>query len=76
MRYSDFRDSICKELRESGEGLTWKEIRDRLKLPYGSPCPEWVHRMEEENGLVRTRGAGRAYIWRIGREMDDEQDRG
>jgi hypothetical protein len=65
MRYVDFRDSICRELRRHHEGLTWPELRDRLDLSYKSPCPEWVTRMERENGLTRTPGSGRAYVWRL-----------
>jgi predicted transcriptional regulator len=65
MRYVDFRDSICRELRRNPEGLTWPELRLRLSLPYKSPCSEWVKRMERENGLVRKPGTGRAYVWRV-----------
>jgi hypothetical protein len=63
MRYVDFRDSICQELRRNPRGLTWPELRDRLSLPYRSPCGEWVKRMEDENGLTRSPGPGRAYVW-------------
>jgi hypothetical protein len=65
MRYVDFRDSICRELRRNRKGLTWPELRDRLRLPYQSPCSEWVKRMEDEDGLRRTPGSGRAYLWTI-----------
>jgi hypothetical protein len=65
MRYVDFRDSICRELRRNRKGLTWPELRDRLGLPYQSPCSEWVGRMEKEDGLTRTPGSGRAYVWRL-----------
>ena len=65
MRYVDFRDSICRELRRSPKGLTWPELKQRLSLPYRSPCSEWVERMEHENGLTREPGSGRAYVWRV-----------
>jgi hypothetical protein len=65
VRYVDFRDSICRELRGRRRGMTWPELRDHLNLPYRSPCSEWVKRMEKENGLVRTRGSGRALVWRL-----------
>ncbi|MBN2587379.1 MAG: hypothetical protein JXR55_08820 [Candidatus Fermentibacteraceae bacterium] len=61
----DFRDSICGELRRNREGLTWNQLKERLDLPYRTPCGEWVGRMEKENGLVRAPGPGRGYIWRI-----------
>jgi hypothetical protein len=70
MRYVDFRDSICRELRKHRGGLTWPELRDRLSLPYKSPCPEWVRRMENEDRLNRERGPGRAYVWKIARASD------
>jgi hypothetical protein len=67
MRYVDFRDSICRELRRNPKGLTWPELKRRLDLPYQSPCSEWVARMEAENGLTREPGAGRAFAWKIKR---------
>jgi hypothetical protein len=65
MRYVQFRNAIKKELLESRAGLTWAELKERLDLPYKQPCPEWVKRMEEEDGLSRARGTGHAYVWRI-----------
>ena len=67
MRYVDFRDRIITELRRNKSGLTWKELREKLDLPYKTPCPEWVKRMEEEDGLVREKGSGRALMWKTGR---------
>ncbi|MFH1514289.1 MAG: hypothetical protein ABIG42_02390 [bacterium] len=65
MRYVDFRDKILIELSKSDSGLTWKELKERLSLPYSQPCPEWVKRIELESGLVRTRGSGKAYVWSV-----------
>ena len=65
MRYVDFRDSICRELRRSRTGLTWRQLKERLDLPYKTPCPEWVKRMEQESGLLRAPGSGRSYVWRV-----------
>lgn len=65
MRYVEFRDSIREELRRNPSGLTWPELRDRLDLPYTSPCQEWVKRLEIEIGLSRTKGSGRAYMWKL-----------
>jgi hypothetical protein len=67
MRFVDFRDSICRELRRNRKGLTWRELKERLDLPYKSPCSEWVKRMEQESGLTRTPGPGRAYVWKVER---------
>lgn len=65
MRYVDFRDSIQKELKRCSKGLTWKELKERLDLPYESPCGEWVVRLEKEISLSRTKGEGRAFIWKV-----------
>jgi len=65
MRYLVFRDLIRKELRKNPAGLTWLELKERLNLPYDQPCPTWVKRLEDEIGLSRTRGAGRAYVWKV-----------
>jgi len=66
MRYTEFRDSIRSELKRCPEGLTWKELKFRLNLPYTRPCPNWTNRLEEEIGLQRQTGKGRAYIWNLG----------
>ena len=65
MRYAEFEDVIREELVRHPEGLTWAELRARLDLPYDRPCPTWVRRMEQEVGLSRARGSGRAYVWEI-----------
>ncbi len=68
MRYVEFRDAILQALRRRPAGLTWAELRDGLGLPYDRPCQSWVERMEKENGLTRTRGEGRAYVWKLRRK--------
>ena len=65
MRYVDFRDVIEKELRRSPAGLTWTELKQRLDLPYERPCPAWVRQMGREVGLSRSKGSGRAYLWKV-----------
>jgi hypothetical protein len=65
MRYVEFRDAIRSELRRFPAGLTWADLKKRLKLPYAAPCPEWVKQMEQEIGLSRERGSGRALVWRV-----------
>ena len=67
MRYVDFRDKIRDELRRNPSGLTWKELKQRLDLPYESPCGEWVARLEQDIGLSRTKGPTRAFIWKVPR---------
>jgi len=65
MRYLVFRDLIRKELRKNPAGLTWIELKERLNLPYDQPCPTWIKQMEQEIGLSRTKGSGRAYVWKV-----------
>jgi hypothetical protein len=66
MRYTEFRDLIREELDRSPEGRTWAELRDGLGLPYDRPCPTWTRKLEEQIGLTRTKGAGRALVWKLG----------
>ena len=68
MRFVEFKNAITEELGRNPDGLTWVELKQRLDLPYEHPCPEWVHRMEQEVGLSRGRGSGRAYVWKLQRE--------
>ena len=67
MRYVEFRDAIQKELQQTPEGRTWVELRDHLALPYERNCPEWTARLEREIGLVRAKGEGRAFVWKLKR---------
>jgi hypothetical protein len=69
MRYTDFRDSIRRELQRHATGLTWAELQQRLHLPYTRPCPEWTKHLEQDIGLTRTKGSGKALIWRISRPV-------
>src|SRR5256885_17181793 len=67
MRYEQFRDVICRALRRSPGGLTWTQLRERLKLPYERPCPSWVGRIEREEGLTRRVEGTRAKTWSLKR---------
>ncbi len=65
MTYVEFKSAIEQELRAHPAGLTWKQLRDQRKLPYERACPTWTKRLETEIGLVRAKGSGRAYVWRL-----------
>ncbi|MDI3474910.1 MAG: hypothetical protein PWQ79_739 [Thermococcaceae archaeon] len=65
MRYVEFKKKIHDELLKHPEGLTWKELKTILELPYERPCPNWTKRLEQEIGLIRVKGKGRAYLWKI-----------
>ena len=66
MQYDEFKASIHDVLRQADAGLTWVELRRRAGLPYERPCPTWTRRLEQEIGLTRRRGSGRALVWSLG----------
>jgi hypothetical protein len=66
MKYTEFKDSIREELKRNPSGLTWRELKGTLALPYERPCSEWTSRLEKEIGLVRREKKGNALIWRLG----------
>lgn len=65
MRCIDFRNAICNELRRTPAGLTWKQLQQRLALPYTRPCPTWTRQLEKEIHLRRTKGPNRSLIWHL-----------
>ncbi len=65
MTYPDFKAAIQQHLKRSRAGATWVELRDRLGLPYERACPEWTRRLEEDIGLIRRKGMGRALVWAL-----------
>jgi hypothetical protein len=65
MTYTAFKAAIRSKLQREPEGLPWTELRDSLNLPYDRPCPEWVKRLEQDIGLTRSKGSGRAYFWHL-----------
>ena len=65
MQYVEYRDQIQRKLRRETAGLTWKQLRDELDLPYDRPCSNWTKRLENEIGLTRTKGEGRGLVWRV-----------
>jgi hypothetical protein len=67
MRYTEYRDSIRRELARSAAGRTWAELQSQLDLPYDRPCPAWTKQLEQEIGLMRVKGSGRALVWKLSR---------
>lgn len=65
MTYEAFRDAIQSALCRYRDGLTWAQLRDQFDLPYERACPTWTRQLEEEIGLRREKGQGRALIWRL-----------
>lgn len=64
MKYLEFVRSIMQELQKCPSGLTWRELKSRLNLPYSIPCQTWITKMEQENGLMRVKGPDRAFVWK------------
>ncbi len=65
MQYVEFKAAILQHLKRKRQGATWIQLRETLALPYERPCPEWTRRLEEEIGLVRRKGDGRALVWEL-----------
>ena len=63
MHYLEFKAAIQQHLKRKRAGATWVEMREALALPYDRPCPEWTRRLEEDIGLIRRKGSGRALVW-------------
>jgi len=64
MSYDDFKTKIQNELKANPDGLTWGELKERLKLPQTVPNNKWVRQMERDIGLLRVKEA-RGLIWRL-----------
>lgn len=64
MSYEEFRDSIKKALEYSDKGMTWTELRNRLKLDQVVPNNKWVRQLEKDIALIRLKEL-RGIVWRI-----------
>lgn len=64
MTYEEFRDAIKKELKANPNGLTWTQIKKKLRLPQKVPNNKWVHQMEKDIGLLRVRDS-EGILWRL-----------
>ena len=65
MTYLRFRDAISATLACHPAGLPWREVSAKSRLRIDRPCPEWTRRLEDEIGLVRRPGEGRALVWKL-----------
>ena len=65
MKYIEFRNLIRNSLINNPDGLTWKELKKTLNLPYENPCQTWIYKLEDEINLIRSKGINRSYIWKI-----------
>ena len=65
MKYDKFKNQIYTALQANPDGLSWKELRNTLNLPYEIPCQTWINQLVDEIQLIRSKGESRAYIWKI-----------
>jgi hypothetical protein len=64
LTYEDFRDKIRKTLQEVGP-LTWTEIRTTASLPEKFPNNQWVHRLEKDINLKRSKDSHGIIKWSV-----------
>ena len=65
MEYDEFKVLIQSALQHNLTGLTWREIKETLKLPYKIPSQTQLFQLEDEIHLVFSKGKGSDYIWKI-----------
>lgn len=65
MAYEEFREKIKEVLQYNDKGMTWTQIRTRLKLDQVVPNNKWVRRMEKDIGLMRVKGTNGVIVWRV-----------
>ena len=72
MTYDDFRAKIIGTLDQAQRPLTWTEIRTAAGLPQLFPNNQWVHRLEKDIGLHRSRDPGGIIHWQIARATRED----
>lgn len=65
MTYEEFCDRIKGTLQYNDKGMTWTEVRTKLRLNQVVPNNKWVRRMEKDIGLIRVKGKNGIVLWRI-----------
>ena len=66
MSYAEFKARISELLRSEPTGLSWTEIRQKLRLPQKVPNNLWVRMLMTDTGLIRefNRQNGKT-IWKL-----------
>ncbi len=64
MTYEEFRDRIRAELQRNPDGMTWTELKRKLRLPQKVPNNKWVNQMQKDIGLTRMKG-DTGTIWKL-----------
>ena len=62
--YEAFKNVIHEMLQNANRPLTWTEIKAEASLPQKVPNNQWVHRMEQDIGLIRER-VGNRILWKL-----------
>ncbi|MDG6991100.1 MAG: hypothetical protein JRM99_06725 [Nitrososphaerota archaeon] len=65
MSYEEFREKVKQTLQYSDKGMTWTQIREKLKLDQVVPNNKWVRQMEKDIGLMRVKRSDGVIVWRI-----------
>lgn len=65
MSYEEFREKVKQTLQYQDKGLTWSQIRAKLKLDQVVPNNKWVSKMEKDIGLQRIKEKDNKIIWRV-----------
>lgn len=63
LTYEEFKGKIQATLKRGP--LTWTEIRTTAKLPQKFPNNKWVHQMEQDIGLKRSKDVNGIIKWKI-----------
>jgi len=69
--YTEFSSKVAKVLKAASKPLTWTEIRTEAALPQAFPNNQWVHRMEQDIGLVRRRESSGIIHWQLKESLFD-----
>jgi len=65
MTYGEFREKVKETLQYQDNGLSWSQIRAKLKLDQVVPNNKWVRQLEKDIGLMRIKQKDNQIIWRV-----------
>jgi hypothetical protein len=65
MSYEEFRNKVKETLQYQDNGMTWSQIRGKLKLDQVVPNNKWVWQLQKDIGLERLKQKDNQIIWRI-----------
>ena len=65
LTYQEFRDKVRQTIQYSDKGMTWTQIREKLKLDQVVPNNKWVRQMEKDIGLMRVKRSDGVIVWRV-----------